>query len=194
MPTSCEWSIPAHSHTTILYMLFPSLSHILYFWCIPFSLIWSIYYLVKCTNSEHHYANSPASCYWTHHKSKCLHQRQPAILSNSYRLLHFRMWCYHAVREVGTWDSEEYDANLKWEAVCPFKMLIPAYQTTQHHIPGDGNLHRHWQDKLKSCIFNSYPPLNLQNQVKKPIQKRKKLLFCVFQTSHFYIEEGKTWG
>ena len=140
-------------------MLFP---HILYFWCIPFSLLGSIYYLVKCTNSKHHNANSPTSCSWMHHKSKCRRHQQPAILSNSYRLLHFRVWCCHTVWEVGTWDSEESHSNLKCEAVHPSKRLIPAYQTTQLHIPGDSNLHRHCQDKLKSCILNSYPPLSLQ--------------------------------
>lgn len=93
--------------------------------------------------------------------------------------------------EVGTCDSEECDANLKWKAVCPFKMLILAYQTTRLHIPGDGSLHRHCQDKLQSCILNSYPPLSLQNQVKKPIQKRKNYYFVYFKIHIFTQKRGR---
>jgi len=70
-------------------------------------------------------------------------------------------------------------------------MLISAYQTTQLHIPVDGNLHRHCQDKLKSCILNSYSPLSLQNQVKNPIQKRKNYYFMYFKLHIFTRKRGR---
>jgi hypothetical protein len=67
--------------------------------------------------------------------------------------------------EVGSKQSAsmltQLNTTLKMEAICFFKTLVEFQQAMQRHVPGDGSLHNHHYENLRSYKEYVAPLLNI---------------------------------